>query len=238
MVWTPSTAKWWQHMVKHIGAMWLHDGHPERPYARLTNPNPQTGKPRNSNAYFDGTKLAERPALLLQAAKDLVSQLTPEERSHISVACGSPFGAITLAAMVALALREAPGRQGKECLAWYTEHGKKLGPNGKPELVLERFGPAEGHKVLVVDDAFTSGGTSDRTAAILESKGAIVLPVYLYIINRNQKAVHNGKRIVSLIDGIDGLREWDEGDNPFTGGPERVTPLEPKHHWHELTRPY
>ena len=221
-------------MLVSVGSVWVHDNNPARPYALLTNLNPETKKRRISNAYFDGAKLAEHPKLLHRAAVDLIDQLSQPEREQVDIACGSPFGSITLAYAIAYALSD-PGkrmRRNYECLAWFTEPGE-----GK-ELLLKRFGPSGGRNALVVDDAFTTGGTSERSATALELDGAVVMPIFLYIINRPGVEVLNGRRIISLVGKMPEARVWDEGENPFTAdGAELVPPVRPKYSWAELTAP-
>lgn len=222
-------------MLASVGSVWVHDSSPLRPYALLTNVNPDSKKRRISNAYFDGAKLAEHPKLLHRAAVDLIDQLSRSEREQVDIACGSPFGSITLAYAVAYALSEPSKRMrhNPECLAWFTEPGE-----GK-ELLLKRFGPPHGRKALVVDDAFTTGGTSERSAAALERDGAVVMPIFLYIINRPGIEELNGRRIISLVGKMPEARVWDEGENPFTSdGTELVPPVRPKYSWAELTAPY
>ena len=235
MPWNYGRQEWWKKMLVSVGSVWVHDGSPARPYALLTNLNPETKKRRISNAYFDGAKLAEHPKLLHLAAVDLVDQLSQTEREQVDIACGSPFGSITLAYAIAYALSD-PGkrmRRNHECLAWFTEPGE-----GK-ELLLKRFGPSNGRNALVVDDAFTTGGTSERSATALERDGAVVMPIFLYIINRPGVEVLNGRRIISLVGKMPEARVWDEGENPFTaGGAELVPPVRPKYSWSELTSPY
>ena len=232
MPWNYGQQEWWKKMLASVGSVWVHDGSPSRPYALLTNLNPESKKRRISNAYFDGAKLAEHPKLLHRAAADLIDQLSRQEREQVDIACGSPFGSITLAYAIAHALSD-PGKRARrnpECLAWFTEPGE-----GK-ELLLKRFGPSRGRNAIVVDDAFTTGGTSERSALALERDGAVVMPVFLYIINRPGVEVLHGRRIVSLVGTMPEARVWDEGENPFTpDGAELVPPVPPKFSWAELT---
>lgn len=233
--WNHGSEKWWRQMLARVGAIWVHDGNPRRPYALLTNPNPTTGKQRISNVYFDGAKLAEHPKLLQRAAEDLVAQLSTQEREQVDIVCGSPYGSITLAYAMALALSDhkVRSRRDVKCLAWFTE------PSDGKKLLLKRFGPSQGRSALVVDDAFTTGGTSERTAEVLHQDGAVVMPVLPYLVNRPGVAELNGRRVVSIIGKIPEAQVWDEGSNPFThDGTEPVPPVKPKFAWGELTKQY
>lgn len=237
MPWNYGRERWWREMLTRIGAVWVHDGNPERPYALLTNKNETTGKRRLSNVYFDGARLSEHPQLLKNAAEDLIAQLTHDEREQVDIVCGSPYGSIMLAFVMALRLCDHQIRKRRDpaCVAWFTEPVDSQHPK---ELALKRFGPSKGRAAIVVDDAFTTGGTSLRTTEALRQDGARVLPVLPYLVNRTGKKEVGGYRLISLIDDLPGTRVWDEGENPYTGGKELVEPVKPKLQWDDLTRAY
>lgn len=243
MPWNFGNARWWESMFERNGAIWVHDKNVHRPYALLTHRNPTNNKRRLSNVYFDGSKIVEQPSLLYRAARDLLNQLPKDALEKVDIVCGSPFGSIALACLVGLALSDhtVRSRAHPECLAWFTEPTPDSSAGQEKELSLNRFGPAKaGSQALVVDDALTSGRTSEKTARALEGAGAQVLPYYLYLVNRTGVQNVGDKRILSLYTFPEGLvKSWDEGQNPFTpGGEELVEPVSPKQQWDALTHAY
>lgn len=229
----------WDYTLREIGCGWVHDGNPRRPYARLTENNPATKKPRFSNVYFNCAKLEENPILLGDAARDLVAKI-PKDAALPDYVCGSAYGAIKLADRIALLLTLAQ-REGRVIRGTYTEEPKlkdrEYDANVK-KMLLKRCDPAPGSLFAFCQDTMTTGGTTGRSIAGIEQKGGKVLPYIMTIVNRSGRQELYGRPIYALVS-VNNARIWDEGENPFTpDGRELVPPVYPKASWTELTKAY
>lgn len=216
----------WSDMFKKTGALWIHDGHSERPYALLTS-----GK--ISDVFFNCSKLIEQPNVLEQVADELISatrRAMLPDRFYPDAVVGPATGAITLAYTIA--------RKIIDSRAWYTE------PEGEGKtktMVLKRFEPyKQGMTVFAVEDVITTGASTDTSAsAALEVDPTIdVFDYVACIVNRSGfETTPMGRKIISLLSIK--AQVWERGKNPFTpDGAEFVEPVRPKANWHALTRAY
>jgi orotate phosphoribosyltransferase len=225
----------WLGELKGTGALWIHDGNPRRPYARLTS-----GK--ISNIFFNASKLIENPWALSRFVDEIFDRLEAAQSIYNlqpDVVVGPAAGAITLAYELA---------ERYDALGWFTED---VGKGDEKIIKLKRFEPEKpGLKILGVEDVITTGGSVDDTVrAVTEADPSIVFyDIVICIVNRSGKMVTpGGKNIVALIN-LDqeamaelGGKTWDEGQNPFIpDGKELVPPLRPKerHNWRELNAEY
>ncbi|MCI0343065.1 MAG: hypothetical protein L0216_18295, partial [Planctomycetales bacterium] len=131
---------------------------------------------------------------------------------------GSAFGAITLAHEVARALG---------CRAGFTEPDPAA-PGG---LVLKRFSPAAGESALVVEDVVTTGGSSQKTIAVLEGAGVRVLARVFALVDRSGGGALAPRAIVAAARVTP--RNWKPEECPLCRqGSEAVRP---KANWARLT---
>lgn len=220
-------------VFKEIGALWVHDGHPNRPYALLTSD-------KVSNTFFNVSKIIEQPRLLEDIADDLIMKVRRSikggnhdeqpDRFDPDGVLGPATGAITLAYVIA---SKFPHTR-----AWFTE------PEGEgisKIMKLKRFEPYKPDMwVFVVEDIITTGGSADASVkAILDTDpNAHVYDWVGCIVNRSgHTTTPEGKTIVSLLEV--NPKTWERGSNPFVAnGGELVEPVRPKANWHVLNRSY
>lgn len=208
----------WIRVFTEMGAFWLHDDNPERPHALLTS-----GK--HSNGFFNGSKVIENPEVLYRAMYDLRQKIEHEgdlpHRDNLWVV-GSALGACDLSYELGRILG---------CKRGFTEPVEE---DGKKTMSLKRFEiPADKH-VLVVEDVFTTGGTTEQTIASIEKKGAVVWPVLGVLVNRSGKDRLGDRKVVAVIDRP--MPVWTPEECPLCRvGSEAVRP---KGNWDRLTAQY
>lgn len=241
----PATEKWLRdqparaNQLEHLGVFWYHDGNPKRPYVRLRSN-------ALSNGYFNGAVLAESPAHLNTFVEELVHQYLSREGILLGIAgpktianrvVGPAMGAITLAHAVAAQyycdIRNCGFRDSSSVTK--TSFAEKDGD----DFVFKRSKPLPGERILLVEDTVTTGGSvlKVRDAVLKAAPNAFIEPYLLCLCNRSGKDSLGGMEIVSLVDGD--FKTWNEGENPFTGGPELVPVVEnAKDNWNLLTQEY
>lgn len=207
-------SKSWIKKFEDLGALWIHDGNPERPYALLTSGN-------HSNGFFNMTKVMERPKLLEKACAELIKNNNLTIKPDIVV--GSAMGAITIAHEIA--------RQLGVQMA-FTEKN-----DDKTAMVFKRFEIKPGTKVLIVEDVMSTGGTTLKTLETLKNLGAEIQPFMFLLVNRTGEKNLAELEIKALIEKY--MPIWEDGKCPFTeDGLEPVAPVRPKENWEALTRKY
>lgn len=212
----------WQAKFSTVGAYWLHDGHPERPYARLTSG-------LISNVFFNGGKIAsEHPMLLTQASSQLAKRAGIELEGDRNWRCIGPAkGAICLSYDIAV--------MGGYRHAWAD---KESGTFVIDPRFSTFFSPTE--RIILVEDTITTGGSvvAMRDALMRAIPGSEIAPFVLALCNRSGKqSLATGEKIIALVE--PDARTWPEGSNPFTpDGKELVEPVRPKVSWDALTGSY
>jgi orotate phosphoribosyltransferase len=207
----------WIARLTADGAFWLHDGNPKRPHALLTSGG-------HSNGFFNGSKVIENPVVLGWAMRDLLDKLgrLPIKKSDNLWVIGSALGACDLSYEL--------GRQ-MQCHRGFTEPAEV---DGAKTMLLKRFTLPKGTPVLLVEDVFTTGGTTAQTKIAVEQGGGIVLPVIGVLCNRSGKKELAGCRVVALIERE--MTTWDPAHCRLCSlGSEAVRP---KANWDKLTAEY
>jgi len=215
----------WMQVFTEMGAFWLHDENPKRPHALLTS-----GK--HSNGFFNGSKVIEDPEVLHKAMSDLCQlievagdEFPRDEENRLSrdlVVIGSALGACDLSYELGRIL---------QCKRGFTEPVEE---DGKKTMVLKRFEIPAGKHVLVVEDVFTTGGTTEQTIAAIEKKNAIVWPVLGVLVNRSGRVKLGERKVVAVIDKP--MPMWAPAECPLCqAGSEAVRP---KGNWDRLTAQY
>jgi len=208
------TEREWKEEASRYGAFWKHDGNPERPHAELTS-----GK--HSNGFFNGGVLTfAHPHVGTLMCGDLAEEVRGIRGiRHPDAIFGTEVGSIPIAHIIASVLMVPWG--------YVTKSGE----------IDARFAFEEGATILVVDDVFTTGGTTSETIRILENHGAVVLPVLPVLCNRSLDTEHfEGRRIAPLI--REPMQVWTPDECPLCKrGSEAIRP-KARDAWQRLSTVY
>lgn len=201
----------WQTEFKQVGAIWIHDGSPERPHALLTSG-------LHSNGFVNCTFVTQSPALLhrIVTAEDGLKPQLPTE--HVDWVIGSAYGAITLAHAVAQSL---------DARAGFTQ-------KSDAGMELARFKVKPGERVLVVEDVISTGGSTLKTIKGIEAATdgkAEILPYIVCLVNRSGNDELGERQIKCLL--RPSIKNWQPEECPLCK--EGSKALRPKDHWNELT---
>lgn len=214
----------WEELFQNQGAIWQHDGKPDRPHVILHSGN-------HSGTYIESGLIEADPQVLSGAAHHLVKTLMSKlpEKNNIDFVVAPAIGGIALGFEVALNIIL---EKDKQCFFAYTKETKteevrvyKLNIKIKPNS-----------KVLLVDDVLTTGDSLRKTAKEVESAGGELLPFVSVLINRSGKQKIDGREVVSLI--TKETLEWKPEDCPLCLlGSEAILPGEEKN-WSRLNARY
>ncbi len=197
-------SKWMQRCAKH-GALWCHNGKPDRPHALLTGGN-------HTDCYFNIGVVGENPSLLDDAAADLVDLLVHRglELHTVDRVIGPAMGAITLADAVARNISKPrdsddpsnrkPRKFDVPCLTGYTEKRvRREGDRDIKIMLLSRLKLRPNERVLIVDDVRSRGHTANLTAQAVTDAGGTVLPYRGMLVNRSGEQKVDGIELVALV---------------------------------------
>jgi orotate phosphoribosyltransferase len=206
----------WETIFKESGAWWVHDGHENRPYARLTSG-------LISNQYIDMSRIITRPTMVQQATRYLADQLWDYlNRRSIDiesiVLVGQMKGSVTIASRIA-----------EEFDAGFIWLDKSNDSVNKSMVVDGRFDLSwfAGCTFIMVEDVLSTGSTSIKSQATLRKAGVHVEDLILTVVNRSGMNHIGNNQIMSCID--ISMQSWKHGENPFTpDGKEPVRPVRPK----------
>ena len=201
----------WQKTFQDAGAIWIHGGDAARPHAVLTSG-------LHSDGFVNCTFVTQQPELLrrLLAAKDGLAPKLPAER--VDWVVGSALGAVTFAFAVA----ERLGAR-----AAFTE-------KDNDGMKLARFEITPRQKVLVVEDAVSTGGSTLKTIEGLNKSGvpdSNILPQIVCLVNRSGSGTLAGRELRALL--TLNIHTWQPNECPLCRGGSQA--VRPKSHWKELT---
>jgi orotate phosphoribosyltransferase len=222
------TQEYWINQYQQKSALWMHDGNPKRPHARLTS-----GK--HSNGFFNSRLIIPDEELLLDAASDLLELFVQQggNLSKVEVVVGLQTGATKLARLLS---GQVP--QYNNCLCLWASPAKHEPEEGKKLMVFssEELALLPGKWILLCEDVLTTGGSVDLTANAVTNAGGIVLPFVLVLVNRSGLTKVNGKKIVALIDRA--MPMWMPDECPLCkSGSEAIRPKAPED-WARLRAVY
>ena len=171
----------WGERLKEMDILWQHDGSPAMPHALWTSG-------RHANTFNNGSKLVENPSIMMQVAEGLIDKM----KDDLSIVkpdwvVGPAFGAVTIAYEIAKQL----GVKFAFTEPVQTESGK--------EQVLKRFDIKKDEKVLVVEDAITTGGSILKTIKVLEDRDVTVLSFVASVVNWSGSDKLEERKINSLF---------------------------------------
>ncbi len=182
----------WISKYEERNALWIHDGNPKRPHARLSS-----GK--HSNGFFNSRLIIPDDVLLRQAASDLVEMLMGERKGELAmVDCviGPQTGATKLAEQISHQI------MGREKVFCNFASPAKCEKDGVKSMVFDRADLAllSTRTVLLCEDVLSTGGSVDLAASAVIEAGGIPLPFVLVLVNRSGEKVIHGRKILSLIE--------------------------------------
>lgn len=201
----------WRKIFEERGAIWIHDGKARRPHALLTSGF-------HSDGFVNCVFITQDPAIMQRIVSD--EGLGPDlPAGRVDWVVGSAMGAITFAYAVAQKLGAK---------AAYTEKEGEA-------MKLLRFEIGAGERILVVEDALSTGGSTAKTIrAILDSgvKKGDLIPRIICLVNRSGKDRLEGHEVRALLN-ID-IHTWQASECPLCR--EGSPAVRPKKNWRELIR--
>lgn len=201
----------WRKIFEERGAIWIHDGTPHRPHALLTSG-------LHSDGFVNCTFITQDPALMQRIVSD--EGLGPDlPADRVDWVVGSAMGAITFAYTVA---------QKIGAKAAYTEREGEA-------MKLLRFEIGEGERVLVAEDALSTGVSTAKTIrGILEGgvQKRDLMPRILCLVNRSGKDNLEGREVRALLN-LD-IHTWQASECPLCRGGSPA--VRPKKNWREFIR--
>ncbi|TSC75603.1 MAG: orotate phosphoribosyltransferase [Parcubacteria group bacterium Gr01-1014_31] len=175
----------WITRLQERQVLWRHDGNPARPHAELTSG-------RHSDAFFNCSRIIQDPALLAEVCRDIAARADGQQRPERVF--GTAYGSIPLALELATAFI---------CRFGFTER-EVGGP-----LTLKRFDVKTDERALVITGSHTKEGSTviAETVALLETRGALVLPKVGALVSRDGGTVAAGRPVVAADHSV---RYWAE----------------------------
>lgn len=216
----------WIEVYQKKDALWIYDGNPKRPHARLTSDN-------HSNGFFNSKFVIPDDQLLMEAASDLVELFGRRGGLLLGVGCvvGPQTGATKLAAFMSRKITELT--DGYPCQfaspAKHEEDGKK-----SMLFSAEDTDRVRGKTVLLCEDVLTTGGSVDLATAATMQAGGSPLPFILVLVNRSGLTEVHGKKIIGLIE--HSMPVWTPEECPLCKGGSEA--LRPKDNWAALNASY
>jgi orotate phosphoribosyltransferase len=203
----------WHDIFKEQGAIWIHDGNPQRPHALLTSG-------LHSDGFVNCSLVTQHARLLEQIVTDETG-LAPKLPGQADWVIGSALGAVTFAHAVALKLGARAG---------FTEKDGEA-------MKLARFEVKPGQRVLVVEDTISTGGSTLKTIEGIRNAGvpeSAILPFIVCLVNRSGSATLGGRELRALLT-LD-IHNWKAEDCPLCKAGSQA--LRPKANWNALTAQY
>lgn len=204
----------WGKKLKEMEILWQHNGDYTKPHALWTSG-------RHADTFNNGSKLVENPVMLAEVAAGMIDNLKHHTGNQLpDWIIGPAFGAVTIGHEVA--------RQLGTKFA-FTE---PVQVDGKKMQVLKRFDIGKGDKVLVVEDAISTGGSMLKTIDVLEEIGADVLPYVATVVNWSGSDKLGEREVTALFSGSP--KSWEADECPLCKGGSEA--LRPKANWNKFIK--
>lgn len=220
---TKTSEEWKQEFIKRQ-AYWKHDGNPKSPHVEL-----RSGL--HSNGFFYGQKVVADNALLQQIAFELIHKFHDENIATF-YSTFAFVGPQTGATKLAEALKnEAVKKTGKPAFRFASP-----AKQGKRENRSMVFAPAEASLVqrkyvTLCEDTISTGGSLLLVQNALLMLEARIQSCVLAIVNRSEKEMVLGKKIIALIN--EPMPQWKKDECHLCRQGSKVI-SNPKDHWDEL----
>ncbi len=214
----------WIDQYKKKGALWIHDGNPERPHALLTSGN-------HSNGFFNSKPVIADEPLLKEAAEDLLKKFNSSgDIWDIEVVVGPQTGGTKLAELIAKTVEK------QTSIGCRFASPAKDNTGGVKSMVFteEEKLIIRGKKCLLGEDVLTTGGSVELAAKAITDAGGSILPFILVLVNRSGKEEVSGKKIIALID--EEMPIWEPANCPLCK--DGSLEVRPKDHWDILNAEY
>ena len=198
--------------LKDGGILWKHNGDPKKPHALLTSG-------LHADTFNNGSKLVENPRMVSEIAFRIIEKLMKHKNYQApDWVMGPAFGAITLGHEIAHGLNKKFA---------FTE---PVQIKGKKTQVLKRFEIKAGEKVLVIEDAISTGSSILKTIEVLENIGVEIIPCIASVVNWSGSRKLKDRHIISLFSAQPKI--WTPELCPLCKGGSKV--LRPKVNWEKF----
>ncbi len=211
----------WIAEYQRKGALWIHDGNPRRPHARLTSRN-------CSDGFFDSRPIIADQRLLQEAADDLC-ELLDIDLTRVDGVAGPKNGGTELARCMSSRISTLTG---KPC---FLVSPTKQGDGAERTMI---FSASElpllrDRAVLICDDVKSSGGSLEQTARAVSIAGGSVLTVMPTLVDRSGLEIDE-RGSIALIHRA--MPMWKPEECPLCAAGSRA--LRPKDNWAALNAEY
>ncbi len=172
-------------------ALWMHDGNPKRPHAKLTSG-------QCSEGFFNSKPVIADETLLYQAVCDLLDLFVEQggNLQQVDGIVGPQTGATKLAELMAARATELTGRP------YFWISPAKVGEGSQKIMVFTDDNRAKlaGKTVLVCDDVITTAGSATLTAdGSITAGAATAIAFILALVNRSAFGKVSDRQIIGLI---------------------------------------
>lgn len=204
----------WGEKLKKMGILWQYDGDVTMPHAIWTS-----GK--HADTFNNGSRLVENPRFMEKIAGGMIEKMKKDLiNNKPDWIVGPAFGAVTIAHEIARQL----GVKFAFTEPIQTKDGK--------QQILNRFEILKNEKVLVVEDAISTGGSIIKTINVLEYNGIDVLPFISSIVNWSGSNELENRKIHSLFSAVP--KSWLEKECELCKSGSEA--LRPKSNWSKFKK--
>lgn len=155
-------------------SIFQHDGNSARPHVELSSKE-------HSGGYFNGEVISDDPYMLDSAAYRIIKFLRGDDEfpfNEVDRVMGPAMGAVRFASILALHISRQRGRR---CLSGYVEKDPVKGGR----VCLNKTRIKKGERILLCDDALTTGKSVLATRDAVLEAGGVVLPYVVTLFNRS-----------------------------------------------------
>lgn len=182
---------YWINQYKEKGALWIHDGNPKRPHAKLTSN-------RHSNGFFN-SRLVIPDEVLLRDSVCYLTYLFSQQDVDIKKIDGI-VGPQTGATKLAEFISDQINVYNRDPCFWASPAKHSKGVTKSMVFDDKDLDLFQEHHILLCEDVITTDESVDLTATAVTNLGGIVLPFVVVLVNRSGLKEMSGRKIIALID--------------------------------------